>query len=330
MKDYKIVVIGAVKSTERILNGLLRNNINVVGVLGLDRSVSRKVSGYVDLGALCQVENVPYKSFININDDENIKWVRNLKPDYMFAVGFSQLLKHDILAIPQFGTIGFHPTKLPKGRGRAPLAWLTYNAEDGAASFFLMTDGADSGDIFVQEPFTVDKDDHAFHVEEKILSAIDKGLDKWLPLFKDGRTKPVPQCDEQASYTGIRREIDGLIDWEEPGDMTYARIRAASKPHPGAYTFANGRKLLIWEAAMIDRCNFWGAPGRVLEDVADGYLVQAGDKVLKLLQMEYFDNPKETVSLKVGQLLGYRPQQEIHKMYQEINALKKKIEELKK
>ena len=86
--------------------------------------------------------------------------------------------------MPKLGCIGFHPTLLPKGRGRAPLAWLILKEKKGAASFFLMDKKADSGPVFVQEPFEIEDNDDASRVEKKIEIAIEKALDKWLPELK--------------------------------------------------------------------------------------------------------------------------------------------------
>ena len=63
----KVVVIGAVTSTLRTLEGLLRHDLDVVGVLGLDPSKSETVSGYVDLGVYTRSNNIPFQDEIELN-----------------------------------------------------------------------------------------------------------------------------------------------------------------------------------------------------------------------------------------------------------------------
>lgn len=329
-QSVRIVVIGAVKSTLRILEGLHRNQANIVGVMGLDETYSANVSGFVSLKPFCLLAGLPFKSYEKINDDCNIEVIRNWQPDLIFAVGFSQLLGQKILDIPTRATIGFHPTQLPIGRGRAPLAWLTYTGQPGASNFFVISDGVDNGPILAQEPFIVEPDDHAADVEKKILNAIDNTLDKWVPKLLSGEWNPVAQHDELATYTGIRRPIDGLIDWNEPFLTTYARIRAASHPHPGAYTFVKGRKLIIWRAMPDKEAKYSGVPGRVLlVDKLGRYLVQCGDKAIWLNECEYPDKLNEKPKLEVGDLLGFSPQNEIAKLYNKIEELQQEIKELK-
>ena len=48
-----------------------------------------------------------------------------------------------MLSIANKVNIGFHPTALPRGRGRAALAWLILKRENGAATFFELRDGVD-------------------------------------------------------------------------------------------------------------------------------------------------------------------------------------------
>lgn len=330
VKNVRIVVVGAVNSTLRILEGLHRNNANVVGAMGLATSHSKMVSGYTWLEPFCERTGIPFQSFENINSKDSVSVLRSWQPDLLFTVGFSQLVGQDILDIPTRATVGFHPSHLPRGRGRAPLAWITYNCEQGAANFFIITDGVDDGPILAQELFSVDPDDHAGDVETKLLNAIDRALDQWIPKLLQGEWKPQIQDESKATYTGIRRPLDGLIDWHEPFQTTYARIRAASHPHPGAYTFVQGREMIIWRSKPGFEARYSGVPGRVLlVDQERGFLVQSGDGQLWLTECEYADSPLEVPQLRAGDMLGSHPQNEIYKLYQRIEKLEEELQLLK-
>ena len=72
-------------------------------------------------------------------------------------MGWSQLLKNDILTIPEFGVIGSHPTQLPKYRGRAPIPWtILKKLKHSALTFFFIEEGIDNGDILDQKIFEID------------------------------------------------------------------------------------------------------------------------------------------------------------------------------
>lgn len=328
----RIVVIGATVSTLTILKGLIRNNSNVVGVLSLDESAARNVSGFStpELSVFCDTAGIFFSRFVNINRPETIAMIRQMTPDLIFAVGFSQLIGKELLSIPTHGTVGFHPTALPAGRGRAPLAWLTYDGVEGAATFFAMEQGVDDGPILHQEPFSIDPDDHAENVMAKILDAANRALDNWIPALNRGEWNPVPQNELAASYTGIRRPEDGLINWDEPCSLTYARIRAASRPHPGAYSYIGGHKIIIWHARRATNLAWRGVPGRVLLVCPErGALVQAGEGLLWLQELEYEAATQTPVILKVGQRLGYVVEDEIFNLHNELELLRQELKKLK-
>ncbi len=325
----KIVVVGATISTLKIARGLVKNGANIVAIFALDESASEKVSGFAtpEIRMFAQNQVIPFSTFININQTKTLEAISDVVPDVLFAVGFSQLVGAEVLSIPKLGTIGFHPTLLPAKRGRAPLAWLTCDVSKGAATFFVMGTGVDDGPILVQEPFQVEPDDHSNDVLEKILLAIDRALDCWVPLLNVGVWDPIPQDEYYASYTGIRRPEDGMINWQTPCDVTYGQIRAASHPHPGAYTYHRGKKIIIWRARRADELPWRGVPGRILLTCPDrGVLVQAGEGLLWLMSLEDFSDPSLPVEAKVGQKFGYYVEDEIYRLTQEINKLRNQLE----
>ncbi len=232
----------------------------------------------------------------------------------------------EVIAIPRLGAVGFHPTLLPAGRGRAPLAWLTYDVSEGAATVFIMEAGVDDGPILVQEPFLVDQDDHANDVADKLQAALDRALDRWVPELNKGMWVPMPQDASAASYTGIRQPEDGIINWQEPCVATYARIRAASHPHPGAYTYYNGEKIIIWRARRADEMAWRGVAGRILLICPDrGVLVQAGEGLLWLESLENASDGSKLVEVKVGQKFSHCVEDELYRLTQEIKELRNQL-----
>jgi len=306
---------------------LLRNRANVVGVLGLSTECAGNVSGYTRLDDVAMANNIPYFEFKNINEPHIIHRIHQWNPDLFFVVGLSQLVKQDLLDIPRLGCVGFHPTWLPEGRGRAPVAWLVLDGRPGAATFFLMDAGIDSGPILVQEPFHVSDHDYASDVVEKLEDAIDRALDRWLPSLLKGEWNPQPQNDELASYNGRRSPGDGLIDWYKPAKDICRLIRAASRPHPGAYTYAKNEKLIVWRAEVENSLQIRGVVGQVLRISGDqGWLVQTGNGLLWLTETEFVDaDPAPRV--QAGIRLGYALQDEIYRIRRRLDRLEALLEE---
>jgi methionyl-tRNA formyltransferase len=326
-----IVLAGSVNSSYRTLQALVRHRMNVVGVLDLSPLRSAGVSGYTRLDALARESGMPYVEFEDINAPRIVDAVRKWKPDVFFIVGLSQLVKEELLSIPSLGCVGFHPTRLPEGRGRAPVAWMTLEGRPGAATFFQMNAGADAGPILVQEPFAVDKTDYASDVTEKLEAAIDVALDRWLPRLKRGEWKAEPQAEDRATFYGKRNPEDGLIDWNLPAVKIAALVRAASHPYPGAFTFVDNRKCIVWRAEIESKLPYRGVAGRiVLFEEGKGPLVQTGDGLLWLTvtEMESSESGEKPPKLRVGSLLGYQPGNEIYLLKKRLADLESRVEKL--
>jgi len=329
--SLRIVLAGSVGSSRRTLQRLLHQGANVVGVLGLSPALAKPVSGYCRLDDIAESANIPYVEFRNINHPGVIFAVREWSPDILFVVGLSQLVKRELSSIPPLGCVGFHPTWLPKGRGRGPVAWLTIDGSPGAATFFLMDEGVDSGPILVQEPFFVSEKDYASDVIDKLETAIDAALDRWLPALLSGELRPTPQTHSSASYYGRRTPEDGLIHWEWSAGEIHDLIRAASGPHPGAYTYVGNHKMIVWRAEIETQMPYRGVIGRILYlDDRKGWLVQTGNGLLWLTDVEITPNAAEnnTRELRVGMKLGYAPQDEVYLLQHRITDLEKRLFEL--
>ncbi len=323
----RIVLAGSVGSSRLTLQALLRHRANVVGVLELQPDDPSTVSGFARLQDVAAEASVPCVGFQKLNEANIVEQVREWQPDLLFAVGLSQLVKAELLAVPKLACVGFHPTHLPRGRGRAPVAWLVLDATPGAATFFVMDEGADSGPILVQEPFDVRPADDAEQVTASLEQAIVRALDRWLPSLLAGEWNPQPQDDTAATYHGKRAPEDGWIDWNKSAREIDALIRAAGRPHPGAFTFLKDRKLLVWRAELDTTTPFRGVIGRVLlNDPQRGALVQTGDGLLWLNEVAWSDDDvTKPPKLAVGQRLGYVVEEEISQLKARIAELEKMI-----
>jgi methionyl-tRNA formyltransferase len=312
-----IVLAGSVSFSERTLAALLRHGADVRGVLALARTAAGAVSDYSDLSVPSRDASIPVFEFTNINAPEVREQIRIWRPDVIFVVGLSQLVGPDLMSIARLGCVGFHPTRLPEGRGRAPVAWLTHDGRNGAATFFALVDDVDAGAIFVQEPFNVAPGDYAQDVIESVRAAIDRALDLWLPRLLRGEWDPTPQEELAATWWGKRGPEDGLIDWNALAIEIERLVRTASRPYPGAYTYCRGRKVIIWRAETTD-LPFRGVVGRVLRVRQGEALVQTGTGQLLLTETEFDPAP---FALQTGMKLGYAVQDELHAIRNRLQAL---------
>ena len=166
----RIFFIGTVEFSLRALEKLIQLNADIVGVA--TKSHSTFNSDYASLAGPCASRGIECREISNINDTDVVAWVKELKPDYIFCFGWSQLLKKEILDIPSIGTIGYHPARLPANRGRHPLIWTLFlGLCETASTFFFMDEGPDSGDILSQKQIRIDDNDDAASLYDKVSSS---------------------------------------------------------------------------------------------------------------------------------------------------------------
>lgn len=297
----KTILIGAVTTTRRVLETMVEVNFPISYVFSLDDAVSENVSDYDPVFKTAEKFNIPYKKFKKINDEENVKIIREIDPDYIFVIGLSQLVKDDIIKVAKKGVIGMHPAPLPKYRGRASNIWQHLLGEKKSAlSIFFIDDGIDSGDILAQEPFEIADDDYCQDVCDKADEAAVVAMKRVLTQMLDGTLKPVKQNDEEATYTLKRSPEDGLIDWNQPIKDIHLLIRAISRPYPGAFSLYDGKsKIIIYKAEMLPNKRYIGFNGQIAEIREDSFDVVCKDGLLRVTDFENVDNVKMFVGHKL-------------------------------
>ncbi len=325
----RIVVAGAVGSTERLVKALIRHGAPVGGVMGLDQSARARTSDYRRLDRIAEDADIPYADFLQINAEETVATIRAWQPDLLFAVGLSQIVRPELLRVPRMGCIGFHPTWLPEGRGRAPVVWMALEGRPGAATFFLMNEGVDAGPVLVQEPFRPAQGDDAEAISTKLEAAMDRALDRWLPQLLRGEWNPTVQDENQATYYGRRAPADGLIEWDSSSRAILTLVRAVSRPYPGAYSYFRDQKVVVWRAAAAENMRWRGVPGRLLlRDAQKGWLVATGDGAMWLTELEVVPGRERHTAeelFQVGARLGYVPQNELFRMRCQLTELETRL-----
>jgi len=210
-------------------------------------------SNYMPLENLAEKYGFPLTNVKNINDLKVHEILKSIKPDWFLVFGWSQLVKENLLEIPQKGTLGFHMTKLPEGRGRAPVAWTVINGKrEGWVSLIWLYPEADNGDIAVQRSYNISLFDDAETVVWKVNKLACEIVRDVLPDLRNGTLLKTPQDNSKATYWRKRAPEDGNIDWNTPVREIYNLVRGVTHPFPGAFSYLEGTKKMIWKVGIIE------------------------------------------------------------------------------
>ncbi|MBA2175357.1 methionyl-tRNA formyltransferase [Halobacillus locisalis] len=296
----RAILIGSVGSSKVVLEEIIKVNFPIDMVYSLDEKYSTNVSGYEPIHELAEANNIPYRKFRKINDAEHVKEIQEISPDYIFVIGLSQLVKKDIISAAKKGVIGFHPTALPKYRGRAALVWqILLGVTDAKCSLFFIDEGIDSGDIIGQERYSIKETDYVINVMNNSREALRTLSNKVLPQIMNESIQPKSQNEEEATYLLKRTPEDGEINWSKPISDIYRLIRATSKPFPGAFSDYDGEsKTIFWRAECLENSKYVGVPGQIA-NITDEYIdIVCIDGLLRVQEIETINDVKFIVGHK--------------------------------
>jgi len=287
-----IALIGSVSSSLACLKAMIESGVEVTGVLGVDESRAPAISDYRSLRTAARRARIPFLSFVNVIEPGVEAFLRGQKPDQLWVIGLSQLIPRRLIAIAPRGGIGFHPTMLPEGRGRAPVAWTLLLGARAAVSLFQLTDEPDAGDLIAQREVLVLPDDYSEDLIARTNEVFKEVIAELAPKILATAMPATPQDHARATYYPKRTPEDGLIDWSCSTDQVYRLIRAAGRPYPGAFTFADSAKLTIWRATpagpdVVPAKYEPSTPGTVIEvDAGRGVLIATGDGALWATELQ--------------------------------------------
>ena len=238
--------VGAVEGSAVALGALIRAGMSPGLVITLTPKVSLRHSDYVDLTPLAKAGGSEIIYAADVNGPDVIEALRAFQTDLVLVIGWSQICGDAFRSVASIGNIGFHPSPLPRMRGRAVIPWTILLGEDvTAASLFWLDDGVDSGPILLQEPIAVAADETARTLYAKQTDALARMLPKAVELVRSGKASRIEQDHSLATYCAKRTADDGLIDWREPAEAILRLVRAVGAPYPGAFTTCGGRRLIV-------------------------------------------------------------------------------------
>ena len=309
-----IVFVGAVEEGWMALNAILEqpeHKNDVSAIISIDDAEAGSISGYRSFDGLAEKHGIAIHKIKHIRSASSVELIKGLAPDLLIVIGWSQLVSDEVLRIPRLGSIGLHTTLLPRHRGRAPIPWaIIKGLGKSGNTLFYFTPGVDNGDIIGQEPFYITLTDTAQTVYEKATHAGVNLVLKYLPMIKDGTAPRIKQDESMADHWPKRTPADGLIDWNKPALEIHNLIRGVSHPYPGAFTYFNGRKIIVWSSGILgeNEIDFQIQPGKIL-DITEydlGIIIGTGNGVLLLTRMQ-FEDSKEISAFDFAKMCNIVP-----------------------
>ena len=206
-----------------------------------------------------------------------------LGADLAVIVAYGGLVAEPLLSAPRLGWVNLHFSLLPRWRGAAPVQRAVIAGDDVAGvEVFQLERGLDTGPVLASETVSIGALETAGHLLGRLAPIGARVLVATVDRLADGTAVAVPQEGEPTLAPKLVL-ADGRLDWSQPADRVFARVRGCT-PEPGAWTTVGDRRLKVLEAAPA-RDAASTAPGAVTR-AGGRVLVGCGDAALELVQVQ--------------------------------------------
>lgn len=174
--------------------------------------------------------------------------LRAVRPDAFVTASFGQIIPEALLALgPPW--VNVHASLLPKYRGASPIARAILDGEkETGVSLMRVTAGLDEGPVYAAAAVPIAGDDTAGTLGAKLATTATGLLQRSLSRIVDGSLPAAGQDDAGATYAEKLTKESGHIDWRRDAEYLERFVRAM-QPWPGAWTEADGKRLVVLEAA---------------------------------------------------------------------------------
>ncbi len=246
----KILVIGNVIFSNKLVEYLIKEKFNLIGVITSKKNIYNN-SDYSDMTSLLKRYKIPSYKTKNINAETTYKWIKKNKPDLIFCLGWSRLLSLKIIKLAKIGTVGYHPSLLPINKGRHPLIWPIINGLSfTGSSFFLMNARADAGNIISQVKVKIGSNEKVTQLYSKIIKTAKRQIKKLIIETKK-TNKIVSRKQKKVGNILRKRDIyDGIIDWRMNAVDINNLVNALNKPYSGASFIYRGKEYKLWSTKV--------------------------------------------------------------------------------
>ena len=228
--------------------------------------------------------------------------IKNFEPDIIFVVAYGQILPKRLLELPRLYPLNVHFSLLPKYRGATPVNTALLNGDPvSGTSIMVMDEELDSGDVILSAECSVDENDNATTLFDKLTAISLDLLEKNWEKIENGNLVRVPQNGEPV-FTKMIQKSDMWLDFNSEAKTLFNKVRALTE-EPGVRSLFRGNIVGIEKAEFVAHCH--GNPGEITEVSKSGIVVACRNGGIKITELK----PAGKKPMKAAEFInGYRPQ----------------------
>jgi len=300
MDKLKIVFMGTPEFAVGILDTIIKNNFEVVGVItAADKPAGRgqKIK-YSAVKEYALENNLTLLQPTNLKDLDFLEELNALNANLQIIVAFRMLPKV-VWEMPKYGTFNLHASLLPNYRGAAPINWAIINGESqtGVTTFYI-DDKIDTGAMILSAEIAIDSDENAGQLHDRLMVLGSQTVIETIKLIETGQVNPTIQEEHSEIKTAYKLDKDNCkIDWSKSGIEIHNQIRGLS-PYPVGWCFINDNNqdwnVKIYESKIsVENHNF--PIGKILTTKRE-IKVAVSDGFIQIMSLQFPGKKKMTAS----------------------------------
>lgn len=241
MKKLRIVFMGTPEFAVGILDTIIKNNYNVVGVItAADKPAGRgqKIK-YSAVKEYALANNLTLLQPPNLKDEGFLTELKELKANLQIVVAF-RMLPEVVWKMPELGTFNLHASLLPNYRGAAPINWAIINGDTttGVSTFFI-DDKIDTGAIILSAETEIASDENVGQLHDRLMVLGSKTVLDTLILIENVNFETTIQKNSPEIKTAYKLNKENCkIDWTKSAIEIFNLIRGLN-PYPSAWCYFN-------------------------------------------------------------------------------------------
>ena len=209
-------------------------------------------------------------------DEEVFARYAATEPELNVMAFVTQIIPARVLDHPPQATIQYHPSLLPRHRGRSAInhAILQGDVETGLTIFWV-DDGIDTGPVLLQKRVPIGEDDTLNSLYRDHLFPLGvEAMSEAVALVAGGDPPRIVQDEALATYEPPWEGDIAEIDWTLPAVEVHNFIRGSDR-QPGAWTTLDGATVRLYGSTRAEASA--GPPGSVAALDESGLTVRCGD-----------------------------------------------------
>ena len=259
MTDLRIVFMGTPDFATTILQRIVENGYNVVGVITApDKPAGRgRRLNESSVKKYAKSQNLHLLQPTNLKDPSFIEELKSLRVNLQVVVAF-RMLPEIVWSLPEFGTFNLHASLLPDYRGAAPIHWAIINGEQktGVTTFFI-DEKIDTGEIILKREIEIGKNEIVGELHDKLMHLGADVVSETIQLIQQGEVETVKQSEKETKIASKLNSENCKVNWNDSIDNIYNHIRGLN-PFPAAWSeILNGEEKISLKIYGIDKeiCN---------------------------------------------------------------------------